>query len=307
MDGKVVVIGSLNYDIILKTDRMPLKGETHSAESADCCCGGKGGNQAVQCAKLGIPTYMSGHVGNDCNGDILIQGLKAYGVDTTYVKRASTASGMGIVHTLQDGSVFATITRGANHTIETKDVDEIAHLLDGQTVLVLQMEIPKQVLEYAIKTAAKARCTILFNMAPAMEFDETYMKMCHYLIMNEVEAQFYTGKELTSVPVAKSELIAFAREMGNTCIFTLGKQGAMACRDHEFHYKESFSVKAVETTGAGDSFVGGLAYGILNHMDLGSMLDFATCCSALTVQNTGAQGSMPDIRAVLEFCSRYSK
>ena len=81
----------------------------------------------------------------------------------------------------------------------------------------------------------------------------------------------------------------------------------MACRDHEFHYKESCSVKAVETTGAGDSFVGGLAYGILNHMDLGRMLDFATCCSALTVQNTGAQGSMPDIRAVLEFCSRYSK
>ena len=173
MDGKVVVIGSLNYDIILKTDRMPLKGETHNAESSQCCCGGKGGNQAVQCAKLGIPTYMAGHVGNDCYGDILIKGLKAYGVDTAYVRRTSAASGMGIVHTLRDGSVFATITKGANHTLKHKDVDEIAHLLDEHTVLILQMEIPVQVLEYAIQTAAGAGCTILFNMAPAMEFDET--------------------------------------------------------------------------------------------------------------------------------------
>ena len=307
MDGKVVVIGSLNYDIILKTDRMPLKGETHNAESSQCCCGGKGGNQVVQCAKLGIPTYMAGHVGNDCYGDILIKGLKAYGVDTAYVRRTSAASGMGIVHTLRDGSVFATITKGANHTLKHKDVDEIAHLLDEHTVLILQMEIPVQVLEYAIQTAASAGCTILFNMAPAMEFDETYMKMCHYLIMNEVEAQFYTGKDLTSVPAARSGLTEFAGKMGNTCIFTLGKQGAMACRDRGFHYKESYCVKAVETTGAGDSFVGGLAYGVLNHMDLSSMLDFATCCSALTVQGTGAQDSMPDIQAVLDFYRNYSK
>lgn len=307
MDGKVVVIGSLNYDIILKTDRMPLKGETHNAQSATCCCGGKGGNQAAQCAKLGIQTIMAGHVGNDRNGDLLIQGLKSHGVDTTYIKRVSASSGMGIVHALQDGSVFATIAKGANHTIDKKDIDEIAHLLDEQTVLILQMEIPRQVNEYAISAALKARSTILFNMAPAMEFDKTYMKMCHYLIMNEVEAQFYTGKELTSLPEAKSGLIAFSEEMGNTCIFTLGEQGSMACRDHVFHYKESYPVKAVETTGAGDSFVGGLAYGALNHMDLRGMLDFATCCSALTVQNTGAQDSMPDRTAVLGFRSKYSK
>lgn len=171
MDGKVVVIGSLNYDIILKTDRMPLKGETHNAESAQCCCGGKGGN----------------------------------------------------------------------HTLEQKDVDEIAHLLDGHTVLILQMEIPVKVLEYAIKTAARAGCNILFNMAPAMDFDETYMKMCHFLIMNEVEAQFYTGKEITSVPAARSGLTEFAGKMGNTCIFTLGKQGAMPDIQEVLDFRRKYS------------------------------------------------------------------
>lgn len=306
MDGKVVVIGSLNYDIILKTDRLPLKGETHNAEHMQCCCGGKGGNQAVQCSRLGIKTYMVGCVGNDCFGDLLIHGLEAYDVDTAYVRRTSSASGMGIVHALHDGSVYATITRGANYIIEKADIDKIAHLLDEQTILILQMEIPAEVVKYAIKTASAAHCIIMFNMAPAMLFEKSYMKMCHYLIMNEVEAQFYTGNELTSVSAAESELIAFSCEMGNTCIFTLGEQGAMICKDGEFHYKNSFPVKAVETTGAGDSFVGGLAYGVLNHMKSDDMLDFATCCSALTVQKTGAQDAMPEIEKVMDFRNKYS-
>ena len=99
MEGKAVVIGSLNYDIILKTDRMPYKGETHQAKSAEFCCGGKGGNQAVQCARLGIKTYMAGNVGMDVNGLKLLEGLQKYGVDTEFVKRRNGSSGMGVVHT----------------------------------------------------------------------------------------------------------------------------------------------------------------------------------------------------------------
>ena len=95
MEGKAVVIGSLNYDIILKTDRMPYKGETHQAKSAEFCCGGKGGNQAVQCARLGIKTYMAGNVGMDVNGLKLLEGLQKYGVDTEFVKRRNGSSGMG--------------------------------------------------------------------------------------------------------------------------------------------------------------------------------------------------------------------
>ena len=307
MEGKAVVIGSLNYDIILKTDRMPYKGETHQAKSAEFCCGGKGGNQAVQCARLGIKTYMAGNVGMDVNGLKLLEGLQKYGVDTEFVKRINGSSGMGVVHTLPDGSVYASITRGANYSMGTEDIDGIRCLLDEHTVVILQMEIPEEVIRYAIETAAKAGCTILFNMAPAAKIHKRYMKLCGYLIMNEVEAEFYTGEAIDSVEKAEEALKRFAGEMGNVCIFTLGSLGAVACKGERLCYKGSYPVAAVETTGAGDSFVGGLAYGILNHMELEDMLDLATCCSALTVQDTGAQDSMPDIGQVLDSRNKWLK
>ena len=189
----------------------------------------------------------------------------------------------------------------------TEDIDGICCLLDEHTVVILQMEIPEEVIRYAIETAAKAGCTILFNMAPAAKIHKRYMKLCGYLIMNEVEAEFYTGEAIDSVEKAEEALKRFAGEMGNVCIFTLGSLGAVACKGERLCYKGSYPVAAVETTGAGDSFVGGLAYGILNHMELEDMLDLATCCSALTVQDTGAQDSMPDIGQVLDFRNKWLK
>ncbi|MDD3412968.1 MAG: ribokinase [Lachnospiraceae bacterium] len=307
MRKKIVVIGSLNYDIILKQNRLPSEGETYAVESAMFCGGGKGANQAVQSAKLGADVYMVGAVGNDAMGHYLRESLVQYGVKTDYLKTTQTASGMGIVNSLEDGTVYANIIRGANYEITKEDIDHLDSILDDVKVMILQLEIPVSIVEYAIEKVHSKGIKVVLNAAPAIPVSENLFKNCDYVIVNEVESSYYCNIEINSVDTAKKEIVEFSEKYHVKSIFTLGKDGAVIYDGENVKYLPAHKVNAVETTGAGDSFVGALGYGIVEDMDLLDTAEFATCCSALTVCKVGAQPSMPTLKEVEDFRNSIDK
>lgn len=298
MENKVVVIGSLNYDTILKQERLPEVGETYAADSVTYCGGGKGANQAVQAAKLGIPTYIVGAVGNDPMGDFIKDSVSKYGVKTDFLKTIDGNSGMAAVHTLRDGEVYATIYHGANFSVTKEDVDALDGFLKEGDIAVFQLEIPIPVVEYAIRFCKERGCKVLFNGSPVAEVSEETLKLVDIFVLNEGEASFYSHAKIESVEDAVREIQKFAAKYNNTCIFTLGKEGCVVCENGKYEVVPARLVKAVETTGAGDSFVGGICYARLSGMDIFEGVKFATCCSSITVCGIGAQPAMPALEEV---------
>lgn len=299
MRDKIVVIGSLNYDIILKSSRLPERGETMPVNNASFSAGGKGANQAVQAAKLGVPAYLVGCVGEDAQGAYLLQTASTYGVNTERVSMVSdVSSGMGVISALDDGSVFASIVRGANYAVTKEHIDAAEPLLREAAIVILQMEIPAEINAYAIQKAKACGCKVILNAAPAMEMPERYLQMCDIIVVNEVEAAFYLKTELSSIDEAEKGAAKLAGSYDADIIITLGKAGAVVSDDGNITFLPAKEVEAIETTGAGDSFIGGVGYALMEGMSLTDACKFATACSAITVCRLGAQDSMPVLKEV---------
>ena len=296
----ILVAGSMNYDIILKVKRMPREGETMTCESASTAAGGKGANQAVQAAKLGVPTFMIGAVGADNMGDYLREEAKNYGLDVSHVKRSWTSTGMGCIHALEDGRVFATINRGANYDITAADIDGAEELFRGAKILILQNEIPHEVNLHAADLAKRYGLTVLYNAAPAFPEKKDLLPKADVIIVNEGEASDYLGVKIATVEDAEREGLKASAEMGSTWIITMGSHGSVICSGGKSETVKPYKVDAIETTGAGDSYIGGLAYALTQGMDIFSAAKFATKCSAVTVCGIGAQPSMPTLAQIHE-------
>lgn len=298
MNKKITVIGSLNYDVILKIPRLPFKGETLTANGATFSAGGKGANQAVQAAKLKTPTYMVGCVGTDASADFLVNTAKEYGVNVDYIRKVPGSSGMGVINAVEDGSVYACIVRGANFEVTKEDVDNAMPILKESGVCILQNEIPVEIIAYAIDKAKEAGCTVVLNAAPAIELPEECLSKVDILVVNEVEAEFYCHEKIDSVEKAKTEIKKMAEKYNNNVIFTLGKDGAVAYENGTIEFIPAMKVDAIETTGAGDSYIGAVSHSIIEGKRLIEACKFATKCSAITVCRMGAQPSMPTLEDV---------
>ena len=293
MNKKITVIGSLNYDVILKIPRLPFKGETLTANGAAFSAGGKGANQAVQAAKLKTPTYMVGCVGTDASADFLVNTAKEYGVNVDYIRKVPGSSGMGVINAVEDGSVYACIVRGANFEVTKEDVDNAMPILKESGVCILQNEIPVEIIAYAIDKAKEAGCIVVLNAAP-----EECLSKVDILVVNEVEAEFYCHEKIDSVEKAKTEIKKMAEKYNNNVIFTLGKDGAVAYENGTIEFIPAMKVDAIETTGAGDSYIGAVSHSIIEGKSLIEACKFATKCSAITVCRMGAQPSMPTLEDV---------
>lgn len=298
MNKKITVIGSLNYDVILKIPRLPFKGETLTANGAAFSAGGKGANQAVQAAKLKTPTYMVGCVGTDASADFLVNTAKEYGVNVDYIRKVPGSSGMGVINAVEDGSVYACIVRGANFEVTKEDVDNAMPILKESGVCILQNEIPVEIIAYAIDKAKEAGCIVVLNAAPAIELPEECLSKVDILVVNEVEAEFYCHEKIDSVEKAKTEIKKMAEKYNNNVIFTLGKDGAVAYENGTIEFIPAMKVDAIETTGAGDSYIGAVSHSIIEGKSLIEACKFATKCSAITVCRMGAQPSMPTLEDV---------
>lgn len=289
----VLVIGSINLDIIQNIPSFPKIGESLPADRATLCAGGKGANQAVQCAKMELPTKFMACIDDDVIGDFLIKNLDYEHLDLSLIKRVKETSGLGVVSTLPDKSLFAMVSKGANYSILKKDIDKIDNLIRDARMLVLQLEIPREIVEYCISRAKLHKTPVCLNAAPNLPLSYESISSSNYFIANEVEASYYIGKSVSSIDEAIEHIGPFARTHKNICIFTLGALGSVISDGNNTLHIPAKTTKVVETTGAGDSFVGGFVKGLAEGFSIWDAAEFASECSAVTIRNIGGISSLP--------------
>ena len=305
----IVVIGSINYDILMRQDRFPKVGETVLADDVKMSGGGKGANQAVQAVKLGARVTMIGAVGEDVFGDILLHELDSYGVDTHLIKRVSgTSSGLGLVNYLPSGQLLSNVYPGANMHLGIEDIDAISSLIRSAAMIVLQTEIALDTLCHTISLAHEYGVPVMYNAAPAKELPPGILEKVDYLIMNEAEAEFHCLQSFSSVDMAMDGAKHLQKRLRNIIVVTLGPQGALVVSDDTAAHIHPIDVPVIETTGAGDSFVGALAVMMSKGIPITEACNVATCASSLTIQKPGGQMAMPTLQEVIDlYTTVYEK
>ena len=301
--GRVVVAGSINMDVVATAERHPRVGETVAGQSVMYFPGGKGANQAVAAAKLGAPTSLIGRLGRDAFGDQLRTFLADQGVDIALVKASATAQTGTAIITLARADNTIVVIPGANAELGADDVAQVA--LSPGDVAVSQFEIPQATIAAIFQRARAAGATTILNPAPASAFDNGLFALVDILVLNETELGFLTGIALGEAPTLQevSEAVrALNPSPGQTVCVTLGARGAVTVVDGQARLIEGRPVKAVDTTGAGDCFVGALAARISQGAAIADAIVYANVAASISVQRMGAGPSMPsdeEVRAWL--------
>lgn len=286
----VSVIGSLNYDFFLKVNRSPKPGETMHANELQFSCGGKGANQAFQMGRLGLDVYMIGCVGDDVYGQLSIESLKSAGVDTTYVKQVNSNTGMGFVTVQNQGEVSAIINKGANGFVTIDYIKEAYDIIFNSAYIVLQMEIPLDTVAYIIQEASNHQVKVVLNPAPSLPIEDSLLNMVDYLIVNEVEAAYYLNHDLSEEYVL-NHIIELRNKVKIGLVLTYGSKGSYYI-DKNITSIPIVKVNAIDSTCAGDSYIGAFVYGLYNGFSPIESCRFGAFTSAKTVENFG-RDAMP--------------
>jgi ribokinase len=290
---KVLVIGSINMDLVTKTSRVPKIGETLIGEAFFTIPGGKGANQAVAATRLGADVTLIGCVGEDAFGNQLTEGLTKEGVITSCVKPVThTATGTASI-TLSNGDNSIIVVPGANFAVTPEYVQSYGQVIAESDILLLQLEIPLESVIEAVNIAKKHHVKVILNPAPIQTLPKDLLEQIDYLTPNEHEQELL----LSSPELTEEELNSVKAK----CIVTKGSKGVVLYQDGVEKEIPSFKVDVVDTTGAGDSFNGALALSLSEGMSLEEACQFANAVGALSVTKLGAQGGMPTKAEVEEF------
>lgn len=292
--GRVFVAGSINMDVVTTADRHPKVGETVAGKAVHYFPGGKGANQAVSAAKLGASSTLIGRLGTDAFGRQLRQFLAEQGVDLALVEdTAETHTGTAVI-TIADADNTIVVVPGANALVSAEDV--AAPLLATGDVAVSQFEIPQAAIAAFFRRARAAGATTILNPAPAIACDPALLDLVDILILNETELGFLTRIELHDTDET-SRFVEAARRLpiaaDKIICVTLGKRGVLALIGGEPSLIAGRAVTAVDTTGAGDCFVGALAAQLADGRTIRDALEYANAAASICVQRMGAAPSMP--------------
>ena len=303
MSANIVVVGSLNMDLIGRAPIIPAPGETVLGSHFSTAAGGKGANQAVAAARLGAQVTMVGCVGDDDYSRRLLAGLQADGVDTQFVRVDTDAhTGVAIITVDDAGENSIVVISGANWQLTQTDVSVAEAAIAEADMLVLQLESPLEVVVYSTKVAARHGVPVLLNPAPARPLPSSLLARTTYLIPNESEAALLADcsvDEMEGVATAANRL----RERGvENVVLTMGGRGAYLHSASESLMVPAFPVQPVDTTAAGDAFVAGLAVAMGQGQSLPEAVRLAAAAGALAATKAGAQPSLPtraEVQALL--------
>ncbi len=287
----ILVAGSVNIDFAVHVQALPSPGETVLGGPYQVGPGGKGANQAVACARAGARVGFVGCVGTDNYGEQLRQALHAEGVDTAHLRAVEDQTGAAFVTVGADGENAIAVSSGANRALRASDLPD----LGGVTHLILQLESPLDAVCAFAQAAHRAGVHVTLNAAPAQPLDDGLLCLVDLLIVNAGELEALCGPQ--AGPDLESLLKVTAGRGPRATVVTLGADGAAVWADGHSHRVAAFNVPAVDTTGAGDTFVGVLVAS-LRHMDLAPAVQRASAAAALTCTRPGAQVSMPHAPAI---------
>ena len=290
---KISVVGSINMDMDIISERIPLKGETIKGTEIKYIPGGKGANQAVAMARLGADVSFYGCLGDDNHGLILLDNFKREGINTDYIKIIENkSSGLAIITIAENDNTIVVIP-GTNGYVNKDYINEIKDSLLKSDLVVLQNEIPEETILYVIDLCYENNVDILLNPAPALKIDEDRIKKIKYLTPNEHEAKIIFGDDLSI-----EEMVL---KYPGKVIITLGSKGvAFAEKDNSVKIIPTRKANVVDTTGAGDTLNGAFAVKVVEGNSVEDSLKFANIAASLSTEKLGAQTGMPTLKEVEE-------
>ena len=296
---RIYVAGSINMDLVIKTDTFPVKGMTVMGEGFMTNPGGKGANQAVAIAKMQGDVKMIGAVG-DAFGEELIDTLKNYHVNTDLIKKCQDISSGIAVIVISENDNRIILDSGSNGLVSLEQIKEaLTESKEGDYYLT-QLEIPVNVVEESIKYAKGLGLITILNPAPALKFNEEIFAYLDYFIPNQTECEFYTGiNPKTQDEAIKAAKVLIDKGVKNV-IITLGTLGAISVSKDDYEYVKAYKVDAVDTTAAGDTFVGVTTSFLAKGYSIKEALNYANLAASKTVQRPGAQQSIPYLKEIIE-------
>jgi ribokinase len=297
----VVVVGSINIDLVSTSERIPAIGETISGKDFQIHPGGKGANQAVAVGRLGYPVRMIGRLGNDAFGQQLRNNLESAGVDVAGVMTSEGTSGVAVILVDDKGENSIVITAGANALLTPQDLDANIEIIRSAGLVLTQLETPLDTVEYLADLCAREGVPMILDPAPARELRADFLRRVAWFTPNEIEADFFRDSLGGRSGIATPE--AVARELMERglqgVILKLGSRGAYISWTHGKQQSiASFSVNAVDSTAAGDAFNGAFATGLMLGKTPVESANFASAAAAISVTRAGAQPSLPSIEEV---------
>lgn len=297
----VTVVGSMNMDLLIDTEQLPATGETVRGERFRRAAGGKGANQACAVARMGMACAMIGAVGEDAFGDELLRGLAADGVDVSAVRKLrEKPTGVAMITVDAVGRNQIVVAAGANGEVTTGDVQRNSELLHRSKALIAQLEVPVAVVESALSEARERSVLTVLNPAPFAPLPDALLRLCDWIIPNEVEAGQLVGRSVQSAAEAADAAHEIRRRSnGGNIAITLGRDGVWIESDTFAGQVSGFAVNAVDTVAAGDTFIGAYVVKLVEGVGVRDSARFACAAAAISVTRSGAQASIP-MRAEVE-------
>lgn len=302
--NRVCVIGSINMDMVSRVNHQPKTGETILAQSFEKIPGGKGANQSVAAKRCGADVMMIGKTGCDDNGRILKGKLEDEGINTDFVfEDSSEATGMAMITIDEDGDNSIVVVSGSNMTITEEEISKAEASLKMNDIVVAQFETSTEITAETFKTAKKSGIVTILNPAPAKDIDNELLSVTDIIVPNETEAAALTGVKVETMEDAEKAAEKFMKKGVKVVIITLGSKGAAVIGEGFSFLAKAYKVQAVDTTAAGDTFIGAFASRLdvknINEENLKAAAEFANKASSIAVQRKGAQPSIPYLSELL--------
>lgn len=291
MSGKIIVIGSMNADLVIHSPKMPNLGETLTGSNFQINAGGKGLNQAVAIAKLGGDVSFLGSVGNDSNGKLLLDTLTQNNIRFSGFKTEKSPTGIAMI-TVVDGNNFIILDSGANAELTPEVIENYSDLISECEYCVMQLEIPVETVLKVCEIANKWGTKIILNPAPYKELPVSVFSKIDYIIPNEHEAHDLTGVYPDNEGNTRRAVLKLKQMGVKNVVITLGERGCAYSVENEIIFKSAIKTNVVDTTSAGDTFVGALVSKLSQNETLENAVLFATKAAAITVSREGASKSI---------------
>ncbi len=310
MGKRILVVGSINLDLVVSTNRIPQIGETITGRDFQTFFGGKGANQAVGVARLGYPVSMIGRVGNDEFGRRLRRALSLAGVQAQAVRVTSqTPSGVALITVESQGRNSIVVIPGANGKLTPWDIRRELALVRSAGLILSQLEIPLETVDYLAAAAARFGIPFVLDPAPAQKLPSSLLKRVAWLTPNETEAGILCGASPDAVTTESARKVAksLLKRGPQNIALKLGSRGVYWASGNGESFVPAFKVQAVDSTAAGDAFNAGLAVSLMKGAEPPEAVRFASAVAALSVTRAGAQPSMPTAREVSRFLKVMEK
>ena len=289
----IYVIGSSNTDMVVRAERLPMPGETVMGTNFWMNPGGKGANQAVAAARLGSRVTLVARVGNDLFGKQSLDNFQSENIDTTFVKIDNEhPSGIALIGVDAEGENCIMVAPGSNGYLDVKGVAEAFNTIKEEAVILVQLEIPMETVEFAITQGNALKCKVILNPAPAMAIKNTMLQHLYMITPNESEAETLTGIRVTDNVTAERAAQKLLERGVTNVIVTLGAKGAYLYNGSNGRHIPAPRVNAIDTTAAGDCFNGALAVALSEGLELAEAVGFACRAASISVTRMGAQSSM---------------